>query len=112
MGVEMELLTTHTLSICSLITGITAVIMIIVQIVKKAKEPNDAQNSRIEKCEKDISELRTMLDKDSKRFDKVEDGNRIIQRCMLALLSYNIDGTDIDPMRRAKEDLQEYLINQ
>ncbi len=108
----MDLLMTQTLSICSLITGVTAVIMIVVQIIKKAKEPNDTQNSRITKCESDISEIRGMLAKDSKRFDKVEDGNRIIQRCMLALLSHGIDGNEIESMRRAKEDLQEYLINQ
>ena len=112
MAFQMDLLVTQVISICSLITGVSAVVLIIFQIVKKAKAPNDLQNTRISKCENDIFEIQTMLAKDNKRFDKVEDGNRIIQRCMLALLAHGIDGNEIESMRKAKEELQNYLINQ
>lgn len=112
MGTEMDLLMTQTIALCSLITGITAVVMIIIQIIRKAKEPNDIQNIRISKCEDEISEIKNALDGDNDRFDKLEDGNRITLQCLLALLSHGIDGNEIESMRKAKEILQEYLINQ
>ena len=112
MGIEMDLLMTQTIALCSLITGITAVVMIIIQIVRKAKEPNDIQNVRISKCEDEISEIKSALEGDSDRFDKLEDSNRIMLQCLLALLAHGIDGNEIEGMRKAKETLQEYLINQ
>lgn len=112
MAIEMDLLMTQTIALCSLITGITAVVMIIVQIVRKAKEPNDIQNVRITKCENEISEIKNALEGDSNRFDKLEEGNRITLQCLLALLSHGIDGNEIEGMRKAKESLQEYLISQ
>ena len=101
------------------ITAIAAVVLLVVAIVKKAQAPNDAQNKRIDSIERDLTELRERLDdhdqyfrNDLRRFERIETGNRIMQRCMLALLAHGIDGNDIDSMRKAKQDLQDYLIEQ
>ena len=103
---------TQVIAVCSLITGIAAVIAVIVSLVKKAKEPNNVQNARLDRCENEIENLRDLLKEDNRRVEKIEEGNRIMQRCMLALLSHGIDGNDIAGMKKAKEDLQDYLINQ
>ena len=44
------------------------------------------------------------------RLDAIEEGSRVTQRAILALLSHGIDGNDIDAMKAAKKELQEYLI--
>jgi len=107
----MDAVTAQILLVCSLITNIAAVVTIIVTIVKKAKRPTDLQNERIDALEKMVAKHEDYLERDLHRFEALEGGNRIMQRCMLALLSHGIDGNDIDQMRTARQDLQEYLIN-
>ena len=107
----MDAVATQVLLVCSLITNIAAVTTIIVAIVKRAKRPNDLQNERITALEKIVQRHDDLLERDLHRFEAMESGNRIMQKCMLALLSHNIDGNDIDQMKTARQDLQEYLIN-
>ena len=107
----METATAQILLVCSLITNIAAVVTIIVTIVKKAKRPTDLQNERIDALEKIVARHEDYLERDLHRFEALEGGNRIMQKCMLALLSHAVDGNDIDQMRAARQDLQEYLIN-
>ena len=47
---------------------------------------------------------------DKARLDAIEEGNRVTQKALLALLSHGIDGNDVDSMRQAKGELEEYLI--
>ena len=43
---------------------------------------------------------------------RLEEGNKITQRALLALLAHGIDGNDVDAMKKAKTDLTNYLIEQ
>lgn len=107
---EYDLFVTQALAICSLITSIAAVVTIIIQLVKKAKTPNDVQNTRIAWCEDEIAKIKDNLKKDYDRFEEIEHGNRVLMTAILALLSHGIDGDNIDAMRTARDDLQQYLI--
>jgi len=98
-------------SICSLILSIVAVAGLIVTAVKRAKAPNELQNERIAELEKKVTRHDELFLNDLRRFENMEAGNRIMQKCMLSLLSHGIDGNDIDGMRQARSELQEYLIN-
>ena len=102
---------TQVLSVCSLITAIGAVIALIVQAARKVKEPNEIQNQRIAECEGRLTEVEKKLASDLDRFIEIEDGTAIIMTAILALLSHGIDGNDIQGMKDAKEELQNYLIN-
>lgn len=97
-------------TICGLITAVAAVINLVANAIKKAKAPNILQDERIQMCENDIKEMKKELEKDYRRFERIDEGNRIMQRCMLALIQHGIDGNDIDALKSAKQDLQEYLI--
>lgn len=99
------------LLVCSLITNVAAVVTIIATLIKHTRRPGEVQNARIEALEKIVQKHDDFLERDLHRFEALESGNRIMQRCMLALLSHGIDGNDIDQMRAARQDLQEYLIN-
>lgn len=107
----MNEIVAQTTAICSLILSIIAVGGFIVTAVKRAKAPNELQNERIAELEKQVKRHDELFLNDLKRFERMESGNRIMQRCMLALLSHSIDGNDTDGMRNARLELQEYLIN-
>lgn len=100
------------ITICGLITAVAAVITLIINLVKKAKLPTITQDDRIAKCEERLDVVEDLMEKDVKRFEKVEESNRIIQRSILALLEHGIDGNNVDAMKKAKENLKEYLIMQ
>ena len=50
------------------------------------------------------------LDNDNKRLQEIEKGNRITQQSILALMRHAIDGNNLDQLREAESQMQEYLI--
>ena len=107
----MDAVVTQTAAICGLILSIASVVTLIITIVRKAKAPEAKQNERLDALEKAVQEHDDLLRNDLSRFERMERGNRIMQKCMLALLSHGIDGNDIEQMQQARSDLNEYLIN-
>jgi len=47
---------------------------------------------------------------DKARFEKIEAGNHVTQEALLALLSHAIDDGNEEQLRKARENLQQYLI--
>ena len=60
--------------------------------------------------EDDVEKIRAYLSSDNMRIKSLEQGNRVMLHCMGALLSHGIDGNNVDEMRLAREELNEYLI--
>ena len=83
----------------------------IVKAVKAAKAPNQKQDERLDTLEKWRLTVDAKLDKDNKRLGSIEEGDRAIQRALLALLDHGIDGNNIKQMQDAKETLRQHLIN-
>lgn len=83
----------------------------IVKAVKAAKAPNDKQNSRLDALEAWQKEVDRKLLRDNDHLISLDDGNRVTQRAILALLDHSIDGNNVKQMQDAKADLQEYLIS-
>ena len=50
------------------------------------------------------------LSSDSSRLRALEDGNRVICRGILALLSHEINGNSVDKLRASQQELTNYLI--
>lgn len=75
----------------------------------KLKSPEDTQNERIEKLEKEMTDLKLSLEEKDSRVLLLEEGTVIIQRSLLALMSHAINGNDIAKLQSAKNDLEEYL---
>lgn len=71
--------------------------------IKAARKPNEAlQNWQRETDAK--------LDRDKKRIETIEEGQRTLCRGILALLSHEINGNSIDKLKDAQIDLTNYLI--
>lgn len=83
----------------------------IAKAVKAAKAPNDEQNRRLTAAEKDIEDIKGLLANDKNRLDSLEEGNRVTQRALIALLGHGLDGNNQKQMAEAKADLEDYLIN-
>lgn len=98
------------LAICGAITAVAAAAAVIVSLVKKAKVPNEVQNSRLDALEEKVNTHDEYFENDDKRLKNIENGNRITQKALLALLAHGIDGNDVDGMKKAKDELQHYLI--
>ena len=109
------------LSICGGIVTISAAVSIGFKIRDHFKKPNIEQNEEIAKLKKKTAELedsqRAMriefmqfFKNDKNRLDAIEEGNRYMQRAMLALLSHNLDGNHTQQMEKARDDLHDYLI--
>lgn len=82
-----------------------------ISLRKVAKEPEEEQNRRLDKLEASVSQIKTYLSSDNERIKTMESGNRVMLHAMSALLAHGIDGNNTENLVRAKEELDEYLIN-
>lgn len=97
--------------LCGAIVSISAAVTVIVKVIQKAKEPEHNQDERITSLEKKVERFEQLFDNDNKRLIELERGNRIMQQSMLALLSHALNGNDVDSLKKAKDNLQNYLID-
>jgi len=99
------------LAVCAGISCIAAAIGWIIKGINAAKVPAKKVDERLSGVEKAIEQHKDFLDSDKRRLEALEEGNRVTQRAILALLAHGIDGNDIEAMKSAKEELQNHLIN-
>ena len=97
--------------ICGAICTMSAALAVICGVFKKAKEPENIQNGRLDQLEAQVKKFAEYLDRDNKRLNAVDEGNRITQRALLALMSHAINGNDVDELVKAKKSLENYLID-
>lgn len=83
----------------------------IVKAWKAAKAPNNRQDERLDELEKRMDGVEGKLTNDNTRLERIEEGNRVVQRGVLALLGHGLDGNNIKQMQDARDDLQNHLIN-
>ena len=87
--------------------------------VKKTKAPADTLTERVALIERKLefeiraqfAEYDARFGRDKQKIESLEEGNKIIQKSMLALLEHSIDGNNTDGLLKAKKELSEYLIN-
>jgi hypothetical protein len=107
---DPHVLADNYITLCTIITVTAAVVTIISNVFIKAKEPDRRQDDRITELEKRIGAAETKLASDKTHFDEIEQGTRIMQQSLLALMSHAIDGNDVDKLRDARDQMQKYLI--
>lgn len=83
----------------------------IAKVIRAAKAPNEEQDKRLTAAENDIKDIKGFLANDKKRLDTLEEGNRVTQRALLALLGHGLDGNNQKQMLAAKAELESHLIN-
>ncbi len=83
----------------------------VITLRKTAREPEEEQNRRLDKLEASVSQIKSYLSSDNERIKTMESGNKVMLHAMSALLAHGIDGNNVENLVRAKEELDEYLIN-
>lgn len=86
---------------------------------KAAKEPTKLLESRIGNLEqlmnielkRKLTEYEGHFERDLRRIETMEEGNKVTQQVLLALVSHALDGNDVEALRDAKKKLENYLIN-
>ena len=103
---------------CSALITIAAAVSIVVSALKKLKEPENIQNKKLQDLEDKMKDFDDRLkvheqyfNNDNKRLLAIEEGNRVTQQALLALMSHAINGNDIEKLKKAEDALREYLIN-
>lgn len=109
---------TGILSLAGAIVAISAAAGAIVKLVERVRKPNHDQDKRIEDHERRLKEhdgrfdqINEFLKNDKKRLDCIEEGNKVTQQALLALLAHALDGNNSAQLQKAKDSLQQYLID-
>lgn len=97
--------------VCTAILTVGNAGLVIATIVTKAKAPNKIQNERISGLESRMDTVERHLDSDNKRIKAQEEGNKVTQKALLALMSHALNGNDNDKLLAAKDELERYLID-
>lgn len=110
-GMIVALVIGGLMALAGFINTIGTAVEKVAKAVSVAKAPNVAQNDRLDALEKWREEVDRRLDKGSQHFSTLDDGSRVTQLALLALLDHGIDGNNIEQMQHAKEELRKHLIN-
>lgn len=98
------------LAICAGISSVCVAAGWVYKGIKKVREPNVKQDERLFALEKRVSQHEEFFGNDNRRIESLEEGNRVTQQALLALLGHGIDGNNTEQMQSAKDSLQKYLI--
>ncbi len=93
-----------------LIISSATVVTLIYGLLKFAGSPNRTQNQRLDALEKWREQVDDRLSTGDDHFKAIDDGNRITQKAILALMKHAINGNDIDDLKKAEKSLEEYLV--
>jgi hypothetical protein len=103
--------------ICGAICAVAAAAGVIAKVVERMKKPNQDQNARLDEHDKHLGAIDARFEEydrsfgnDKKRIDAIEEGNRVTQQALLALLSHAINGNDMDALKTAESALRDYLV--
>jgi hypothetical protein len=88
---------------CAAIITISGAISVLIKVYNNYRNPDKQRDEAIKLHEE-------YLENDKRKIEQLEEGNRITMQALLALMSHAINGNDIDKLKEAKEELQDYLI--
>lgn len=97
-------------TILQLIISGGTVVTLIYALFKFAGTPNKSQNKRLDDLEEWKKEVERRLNTGDDHFQEIDNGNRITQKAILALMKHAINGNDVNSLKEAEEDLEDYLL--
>lgn len=85
------------------IMGFVVLLGNVIKVIKEWRKPGMSEAE----WRRDVDDK---LDSDNKRIASLEEGNKVICRALIAMLSHEINGNSTDKLQTALADLQNYLI--
>lgn len=77
----------------------------------RAESPTGKQAQMLKLHEERLDLIEERLNKGDDRFHEMDAGNKAIQKALLALMSHAINGNDVEQLKSAKKELENYLVN-
>ena len=90
------------------ILGLIVLIGNAVKTIREWKKPSDDARDEADQWRTDMDE--NMKD-NTDRIKKVEDGNKVIMKALMAILSHEVNGNSVDKLQKALTELNDYLID-
>lgn len=91
---------------CIVAIAVMGLIVLLGNVIKTIKEWRKPGMSEVEWRR----EVDRKLDSDNKRIESLEEGNKVVCKALIAMLSHEINGNSKDKLQDAMSDLQNYLI--
>lgn len=85
------------------VMGFVVLLGNVIKVIKEWRKPGMSEAE----WRRDVDDK---LDSDNKRIASLEEGNKVICRALIAMLSHEINGNSTDKLQTALADLQNYLI--
>lgn len=97
--------------------GTVAVVLLLIGVyntvmsaIKTHREEKRRREQPVTTLEDLVHEHEEKLDRDHKRLNALEDGNRIQMRALMAMLSHEINGNSDDKLKASFDEIQKFLI--
>ena len=97
-------------TIAGVCAGIATITGFIVALVKRWKAPEVEQNRRITELEKKVEELEKAHKSDNDEFIEIRKTNKVILKCLNALLAESLGGNAAEALNEAKKELDNYFL--
>lgn len=85
------------------IMGFIVLVGNVVKVIKEWRKPGMSEAE----WRRDVDQK---LGNDNKRIASLENGNKVICKALIAMLSHEINGNSTEKLKKAMSDLQDYLI--
>lgn len=95
---------------CAAIITISGAAGVIIKIIGTVRRPTDDLSNKVQAIEDRVNQHDRLLSNDHDQLASLEEGSRVTQRAILALLDHGLDGNNVEQMRSAKAALQNHLI--
>jgi len=82
----------------------------VMNAVKAWREEKQRKDAPVNELEETVKDHTDKLRRDNDRLKELEEGNRIMMRAMMALLSHDINGNSSDKLKESMDEIQRYLI--
>ena len=85
------------------LAGVVVLMGNLIKTIKEWRKPHEDMTDWRRSVE-------TRLSNDHKRLEAVENGNKVVCRGILALLSHEINGNSVDKLKASQSEMTDYLI--
>ena len=109
--VTLPILWKWVLGICGMIVAVGGAYAVIAKLFAPIRQLQAEVESLKKQHAKDQEENVEKLNQDHKDIHRLEESNRHICECMLAMMDHEITGNSVERMKQARNDMNTFLIN-
>lgn len=110
VGGDIKVFVDVLLGMAAAIVVIGGAVGVIEHVAERIRLKSNRVAEQVEDHERRLEKHDEHLDNDNKRLNDVEQSNKLIMRGVMQLMSHEIDGNHTEQLKRARDDMHEYLI--